>query len=89
MSVPMKSDAPRERRIDVGEREVAIVIREGAEVSVHMTMTNQIERAQLLGLAIAWSCESEEWKTSMMKRARARLMELIEEERKERGGAGR
>ena len=77
MTLPMKKEG---RRFDVDAGEVGIVIRKGGDVEVIMRLGNEIGRGQLLGLAVAWSCESDEWKTSMMRRARERLTQIMEEE---------
>ena len=77
MTLPMKKEG---RRFDVDAGEVGIVIRKGGDVEVMMSLGNEIGRGQLLGLAVAWSCESDDWKTSMMRRARERLIQIMDEE---------
>jgi hypothetical protein len=70
-------------KINHESREAALVIREYGEVEVYMGLGKVVGHGQLLALGLAWALENEEWKTKLMRRARERLLEAIDEGKRE------
>ena len=79
-TVVQKQPTGDDRVVTLSKHEACIIIEDGAKITTMMTLTNVIEKAQLLALAIAWACENEAWKHAMILRAKVKLEQIIKDE---------
>jgi len=64
-------------RVDVDKGEAAIVIRKDASIETYMKLNAVVGEPSLLALGISWSCENEDWKLRLMRKARLKLLGII------------
>ena len=66
-------------KVDVDGGECAIVVRDDTSVETYVRLGQIVEAPQLLALGVSWALENEEWKLRLMRKARQRLLKMIEE----------
>ena len=64
-------------RVDVDKGEAAIVIRKDASIETYMKLNEVVGEPSLLALGISWSCENEDWKLRLMRKARVKLLGMM------------
>lgn len=64
-------------RVDVDKGEAAIVIRKDASIETYMKLNEVVGEPSLLALGISWSCENEDWKLRLMRKAKVKLLGMM------------
>tara|TARA_S200000501_G_scaffold55953_2_gene46132 strand:- start:25657 stop:25950 length:294 start_codon:yes stop_codon:yes gene_type:complete len=64
-------------KVDVDGGEAAILIRKDATIETYMKLNQVVGEPSLLALGISWSCENDDWKLRLMRRARTKLLDLM------------
>ena len=68
-------------KLDVDLGECALVIRSDTSVETYARLGTTIEASELLAMGLSWALENEEWKAKLMRRARHKILAIIEEGR--------
>jgi len=66
-------------KLNVDGGECAIVVRPDLSIETYARLSQTIEASQLLALGITWALENEEWTDRLMRKARSRLLQILEE----------
>jgi hypothetical protein len=66
-------------KLNVDGGECAIVVKRDLSVETYARLGQTIEASQLLALGITWALENEEWTDRLMRKARSRVLQIIEE----------
>ena len=59
--------------------ECAIVVRADLSIETYARLSQTIEASQLLALGLTWALENEEWTDRLMRKARSRVLQILEE----------
>jgi hypothetical protein len=67
-------------KVDCGRGETALVIRHDMTLEIFLEVDAVVTTQHLLALGIKWSCENEEWKEKIIRKAKTKLLKLAEVE---------
>tara|TARA_B100000780_G_scaffold278567_1_gene252558 strand:- start:1417 stop:1674 length:258 start_codon:yes stop_codon:yes gene_type:complete len=66
-------------KLNVDGGECAIVVRADLSIETYARLSQTIEASQLLALGLTWALENEEWTDRLMRKARSRVLQILEE----------